>query len=156
MNIDFFKISDDPKKVDKTLIYTGAGQTFVKHLSGSFKIDCNLMQPKLEVTYDSGLVPANYVYIQEFSKYYFITEPPTLGSQRMLFSLKEDVLQTYATGIRSLRCLIERQESKNRSNLYLPDRSFRTLEKNLVQVIPFAGHFNPAGSSFVVATGGKS
>lgn len=160
MTIKFYNVRQDPKDLQKTLVDTGSGKNLVKTVTGNIKTDCPIEDPELEIAYDSDLLNANYIYISEFSRYYFITGK-TVSTQRIFINAHVDVLFSHDSGILNLTGIIERQADPNNCNLYLADKYFKTEERHLIRTEPFynggsVGQFTPGASSFVLTTGGTS
>ena len=132
MTITFYKISDDRRQVSKTLNNT----TKIKDSTGRLKTDCSVMDPIIEMSYDVDLLQCNYMYIPEFSRYYFINKIE-VGAQRMYLTAHVDVLQTYAASIRELDCIVARQESDGKANFYLNDKMFRAHNFKILKTIAF-------------------
>lgn len=150
MTITFYKITDDKRQVTKTLNNT----TKIKESTGLIKTDCSIMEPRIEMEYDAQLITANYMYIPDFHRYYFINKIDT-GAQRLFIEGHIDVLQTYASQIRNLYCVVARQEDKNKSNLYLNDEIWKNLQIRQAVPLAFPKSFDKDGS-FVFVTGGNS
>lgn len=120
MTITLYKCRDDNRVVDKTL----PADTKID-LSAVIKADTDLLNPILEVAYDSSVISAgyNYIHIPDWKRYYFITDI-SFSMQRMFISCKVDVLMTYATEIKNLNAIVLRQQAKANADLYLPDFIF--------------------------------
>lgn len=154
MTLKFYNISNDRRELVKTLKDTNPGKNLMATLTGNIKSDCSIIKPVFEVAYQSDLLTSNYIYCPELSRYYFIDDI-TVSTQRLLVTAHVDVLMTYHTDILKLRCVIARQESRNRSNLYLNDGMWHNLQKKETVALKFGGSFDSDGS-YVFATGGKS
>lgn len=148
MEIKFYRIADDRRKVQKTL----NDSTLVKTATGDIKSDCSVMDPIIEMSIDVALLQCNYMYIEDFGRYYHITNIET-GAQRLFVHAHVDVLQTYAQQILQLDCIIARQESENKSNLYLNDGMWRNLQIKRYMTFGFPKQLDSTGS-FVIAVGG--
>lgn len=156
MTVKFYKISEDRKVVDKSLIDTGLNANLVKTCSSvHYKDDVDVLNPVLEISYDASLVSANYVYVQEWGRYYYINNITT-GMQRLYFSCHVDVLKTYKNGIKQLKCIIERQESKSNGKLYMADKAFKSEVRKIISTRKLSGRFDKSNSSFILTTGGRS
>lgn len=154
MTITLYKIKDDRRKVDKTLNNT----TKVTELTAHIKSDCDILHPVLEVAYNASIMSANYIYIADWGRYYFISNIVT-GAQRIFIHADIDVLQTYSAGIKDLTCVIERQEDINKSNIYLPDYMFRAKSIKTVStpyIFPNSPHTFTKNQSIILTTGGRS
>lgn len=148
MTITLYKIYDDKIVVDKdTSIDNKLGE-----LTAHYKEDTDVLYPVLEVAYNASYVGANYVYIQEWHRYYYITGIKT-GMQRMFISCAVDVLKSYSAGIKDLMCIVSRQENEAKCNLYLNDGIFKALQSKQIVPLPFPNSFDDTGS-FVLTVGG--
>ena len=132
MTITFYKIPDDRRQVSKSL----NSSTKIKDATGDIKTDCSVMDPIIEMSYDIALLQCNYMYIPEFSRYYFVNKIE-VSTQRMFLTAHVDVLQTYAESIRELDCIVARQESDGNANFYLNDKMFRAHNFKIVKTIDF-------------------
>lgn len=154
MEIKFYRISEDPRTVKKTLINTGTGANLQATLTGNIKTDCSIIKPVLEVQYSADVFNSNYVYIAAFNRYYFITDTE-VSTQRLKVYLDEDDLMSHYAEIYKLTCVVERQEAKFRSNLYMDDPMFKTIAPKQWVPLPFPKSFDKTGS-YVLCVGGAS
>lgn len=152
MTINLYKVTEDRRALTKTV---GTESTTVATLSAVIKDDCSIIRPVLEVAYQNDIFSANYMYISEFGRYYYI-DNFELGPQRIWIEAHVDVLMSFKADILKLNCIIERQQSQKKSNLYLPDGMFRATAR---QIISTPCKFDQAFSksqSIVITTGGQS
>ena len=104
MTVKLYKNSAENNQVDKT-----ANLELVATLQGSLRSDCSIVAPQLQI--ESALVPTcNYMYIQEFGRYYYIEDVVAQGKVWMvrcrcdvLMSFKLDILNTNAVLARNLK-----------------------------------------------------
>lgn len=120
MTITLYKCRDDKRVVDKTL----PSDTKID-ITAVIKADTDILNPVLELSYDSSIISSgyNYMYIPSWKRYYFITDI-SFSMQRMFISGKVDVLTTYATEIKNLTGIVLRQQAKKNADMYLPDFIF--------------------------------
>ena len=155
MNIYFYNVKDDRRALVKTLINTGAGANLKATLTGHLKDDCSILDPVIEVAYNADILTSNYMYIPAFGRYYFINNITT-STQRLYISAHVDVLMTYSTDIKTLRCVVDRQADPWKCNLYLNDAARRSQARFNVRIAAFPNEFDKGRSSYVLTTGGKS
>lgn len=107
--INLYKTSSENNRIVKEL---GSATSF----SGELKTQTSVISPNIliEATNLSGF---NYAYIQEFGRYYYITDITSVRTNLWQVSMKCDVLMTYSTQIKSLRPIIEREEIGQSSGL---------------------------------------
>lgn len=144
MTIKFYNNLSDKVVVDKNITQIGSDMT------GTLRDDCSIVDPviKVEGIVGSNLTSCNYAYIEEFGRYYYITNIVCSGK---LFEvhMHVDVLMTYKSGIRTNSAVISRQE--NNYNLYLQDGVFKTYSQPHIQVAQFPNGFTDFNFIFCVA-----
>ena len=144
MRIKFYNNLSDKVVVDKNITQIGSDMT------GTLRDDCSIVDPviKVEGIVGSNLTSCNYAYIEEFGRYYYITNIVCSGK---LFEvhMHVDVLMTYKSGIRTNSAVISRQE--NNYNLYLQDGVFKTYSQPHIQVAQFPNGFKDFNFIFSVA-----
>lgn len=97
----------------------------------------NTMNPALKIgSVDySTLQNANYAYIPDYSRYYYIQPMIITNNKVCLLPLAEDVLMSFKDEILSLTALVGRQE--NNYNLYLPDPEFKVYANTDKKTLAF-------------------
>ncbi len=118
MEISLYYNNSDDRKLNKNL-------QFKKQIKDvKLKENCSIINPILILSRKNfkDFNNMNYVYIEEFRRYYFIQNMEFINSN-VILDLQIDVLTTYASSIRALSCLVKRQE--NISNLDLVDERFK-------------------------------
>ena len=108
MNITFYSISDNPKKLEKNLTnYIGSARA----LAPTGQI--NVLNPVVVVAWDSTngdkIINANYAYIDTFNRYYFITCGIDTA-KRIVVSGKVDYLMSWADSIKQCPCNVVRAD----------------------------------------------
>lgn len=161
MTITLYSIKDDRRKLRKTLDLT----TKLGDLTAHLKDDTDYINPVLEIAYNPAYESANYVYISDFGRYYFI-ENKNAGAQRMYLYCTVDVLTTYADDIDDITILVERYENSeiktdNKCDLYVPDKAFKAETRHVLEVLPAVDSSGHAVGftkklNCVLTTGGRS
>lgn len=134
MTVNFLNNGSEPNALFKSV--TSAGFS----AQGNFRESVNLMNP--QITFEiaaTQISKANYCYIPEFGRYYFIDSIETLRSGLTVVSFHVDALFTYAQAISACIGLVDRAQSSNINDRYLYDnlRRFERLDYNIVY--PFSG-----------------
>lgn len=139
MIVELYKTNSDNITVDKSII-------LVATVSGELKYNTSLMNPTINI--ETSIDDFNYCYIQEFKRYYYVSDISYSGSSGNIktISLKEDVLMTWKDYIRESEGVIERNE--NQYNLYIPDNELPTSAKPRKQTINFPNSFS--GNKYAV------
>lgn len=105
MQIITYKCSADPIRVDKT-----AYLETIDTLDGTFREQTSILNMTMTLAYDR--VPAfNYVYVPEFGRYYFVSNPVMIRNGLWNINLSIDVLMTYRDAIHNLTAFVDRSET---------------------------------------------
>lgn len=115
MTVTFYKVTDDPKKIDKDTSVT-IGQTAAHTLDPTAMVD--LLNPTIVIDYDSAFLNANYCYIDTFDRYYWCSFGVNTAG-RTLVECKIDYLKSFAASIKNCPATIVRAELS--SPTYVPD-----------------------------------
>lgn len=145
MKLKLYNNLSDKIVVDKKI--TQLGST----LNGTLRENCSVIDPiiKVEGIVGSNLTKCNYAYIEEFGRYYYVTNIVCVGN---LFELHMhvDVLMTYRRSIRSNSAVVSRQEKLY--NLYLQDGVFKEQANPHYEIKKFPSGFT--SFNFILAIAG--
>ncbi len=120
-------------------------------LEGTLREETSMLDPVLVLTgIDSYLSTMNYLYIQEFGRYYFINSIKSVRNGLWEISCHVDVLFTYKNSILEQSAIVARQE--NNFNLLLNDGMFRTTQKPRIATYNFPAGFTDF--DYVIALAG--
>lgn len=127
-------------------IKIGKTMTLVAEYQGSLKEDCSILKPSVILQIDS-FPTFNYIYIPTFNRYYFVVGITSIKNGLWQIDCTVDVLETYATDIKSNIALLERQEFVY--NQYLPDPLMEAENTTLVQTLEFGMPFRSCGAILI-------
>ena len=145
MTINLYTNISEVNAVDKDL-------TTLATLTGTLREQSSIIDPVITFSdIDSYVSSMNYAYIQEFNRYYFITNVESIRDNLWKVSFHVDVLYTYRAEIRANSAIIERNE--NEYDLKLNDGLFRTQQNPRIEQFPFPSGFNTW--NFVLAVAGN-
>lgn len=106
MVVKFYKNSSDNIVADKAITLISEKQCV---LSGN-----NIKEtPQIITEYDANIVNANYCYIADFGRYYFISPHELLSGGRVAFNCKTDLLKTCLSDVRASVGTVTRSNKKN-------------------------------------------
>lgn len=133
MTINLYSTGDNPKTVTKTL-------TAISSVQGRATQPCNILRPELILSGDSTVnaINANYVYVPDFGRYYFVKDHTTDTAARIILSCEVDPLMSWAAGIRASRQLVTRSESVGKPTEITDNQYPLSKHKNMF-VIAFEG-----------------
>lgn len=129
--ITFYKSTAEPNRVDKSEYLTDA----ITLSDGQFRESANKMTCSLRVQHTGALNGYNYVYISDFSRYYFVSEHTIERTGVHRFELKTDVLFTNKTDILATEAIIARNQSEFDTRIIDDRLKFQALK--VVNTIPF-------------------
>lgn len=93
----------DPIVVDKTNYLTK-----VRSIYGVFRTDVDIVSPSIRITVDTPNF--NYVYIDQFKRYYYVTDATRTADGMWEFYLSCDVLMSFKSAILGCTAFVERNE----------------------------------------------
>lgn len=131
--IKLYKCKSDPREVSKT-IESEASYNFTPR--GAF----NVSGGSVRIQTDTNLSEYNYAYIEDFGRYYYLTEPTAERADLWSFSLRTDVLMSFGAGIRALTGTVDRQEHLR--NGYLQDAQYQAKQYRQITTKAFPNSMN--------------
>lgn len=126
-------------------------------LVGTLRDGCSIIDPVILVQANSPGFQANhsnYIYIEEFGRYYYITNIVSVNNTLWELHCHVDVLMSYKDQIKAQVAIVTRQESKY--NLYLDDGVFMAYQNPIVQTKFFSVEAPFDTQSFVLMVAGSS
>lgn len=133
MTINLYSTGDNPKTVTKTL-------SAISSVQGRATQPCNILRPELILSGDSTVnaINANYVYVPDFKRYYFVKDHTTDTAARIILSCEVDPLMSWSAGIRASRQLVTRSESVGKPT-EITDNQYPLSKRKEMFVIAFEG-----------------
>ena len=153
LTITLYKMTDDPRKINKTLPSTAG--TFLTFSTSWLKDVFTVMDPDVTLASTDDLSTYNYMKVDTLNRYYFI-RPQIQSNGLWKLNAHEDVLQVFATQIKSNSAIVARSE--NKFNTYLSDSIFEGLVYRRTCTIPFpvTPFTTDSGGYYLTTTGGTS
>lgn len=144
VHITLYKNESPDNYVTKTLSSALA-------FEGTFRGECGVLYPVFSIETDTNISDYNYCYIQEFNRYYFISDMIAETDKLWRIYCSVDVLQSFSTQIKEHRAVIAKQERK--WNLYLNDGdTFKVYQNPKIVQKSFPQGFS--GAEFVMIVAG--
>ena len=144
MEIILYYNDSEKIKLDKELTKIGS-------IEGRLFQNTSITKPSIMFDLDTAVFSANYLYIPQFNRYYFITDVVNVSANKWQIQARVDVLTSFKSAIRENTAIIERQE--NEYNLYLDDKYYRAYQNEDVQYKKFSGSL-PTDKYILVVNGG--
>ena len=146
MDIVFYNTSSERNALNKVL---QEGIT----LHGAFRDECSISDPEFIIESDTNFTKYNYVYIPEFSRYYFVTAVTSVRTKVWRLSLHVDVLMSFKSFIMTSYVLLEESEITAASN-YLNSDSWVSQVRRNTTVMNFPNGFLDNGQYILITAGG--
>lgn len=135
MNIQFFINNSEKNMLRKSL---SSGPAF----TGAMREETSIINPVFVIEADN-LTGYNYLYVDEFKRYYFIDDISVVRNRLWRVSCTVDVLRSFQADILKLSVIISKQQSQFMSNLFLNDGSFVADSRVGLEVLNFPKGFLP-------------
>lgn len=142
-NIILYRTNSDEHEINKVLTPVG---TF------SCKLKAPVDQSNIEVTLGTDAVGANYGYVEEYGRYYYL-HPITQNNVMVVYSGKSDPLMSFKGGVLAAPAVIARNSWSY--DKYIPDNRLPVESRTVKGVIKFPNnHFAGNNNSYVITTVG--
>ena len=142
-----YNYKGQPNTINKKLTPLGM-------LNVTLQPEINVHNPTLKIHIPPNMYGFNYVYIEDFKKYYFVENVRYIGGQTYLLTLSLDVLQTYKDVILQSTALIVESDNANR-DLSLNSNVFNVFPKTEILNFPNSKLFDKEGSIIMVTLKGN-
>lgn len=148
MDIVLYLNASEPNVVAKAI-------ATVATLTGSLREASSVTNPIIRIEMGNP-VEANYAYISDFNRYYYIDDIVSLRTNLWELHLKVDVLMSFASSIKNSLAVIEETslEGDGRVNSYVSNDSFARLVKDKTDIIQFPDGFNEQPYFILITAGG--
>jgi hypothetical protein len=144
MVIKLYKTSSEKNRINKTI-------TDEIVLNGYLREQCSVTNPVIKIEQSVNLSLYNYAYIEDFGRYYYITDIKTLRNNLWELSLDIDVLMTYKNDILNTVGLINHADL----NQYLHDTNIVTSSKCTKQIVTFTKSLPTDVDYLLIVAGGN-
>lgn len=109
-------------------------------VEGVLRDESSIVDPIILIEY-SNPVEANYAYIEQFHRYYYVTDWVAVRNGLWRCTMHTDVLKTFSEGILGSPCIIAKTAS-NDFNLYIPDPNFKRQQNDRYGLVNFPSGFD--------------
>lgn len=133
--------------------YIDKSTTNVATVSGVLKDESNIVNPQIEVELATVPANANYLYIAEFGRYYFVNDIVSTRNGLWRFDCTSDPLTSFKTQIKACKGIVRRAESHTAYNMMLDDGSLRVYADPKIITKNFPSGFT--SPHYVLAVAGR-
>ena len=121
-------------------------------LTGTLKNETSITNPEILFEY-ANPSNFNYLYIEEFSRYYFITDIVNVRNNLWRITARVDVLMSFRDKINSCVVTLSNTEDVGQES-YMSGDVWRSLVKQKTDVINFPDGLNSNGEYILITSGG--
>lgn len=149
MTITFYNNTSENSRIDKTNYLEE-----VLSIEGTLRDSCSVTTPIIQVQH-VDFFNANYAYIPEFNRYYFITDIVSVRTYLWEIHMSVDVLMSFKDQITSLKGYVGRWEGSTNKEIFDERRRFNSIPTTIttkLQSVPWANYDeikSSAGLSFI-------
>ena len=146
VKVKLYNNASDNRVVHKAITQIGTDRTC------QITDNCDVTNPRIILNMNSGDLSANYMYIADFNRYYYITGITILNGNQTEISGHCDVLMSFWTYIKNCQCTAGRSSSN--FDDYLDDPMVSIKETYRTETRRLSGEFTPTadGSNHYVLT----
>lgn len=132
MSATLYKTTADTKSIDKI---TGA-EIIAPEIEIKAFESVSILTPVFVLAYNTAYLRANYIYVSDFAKWYYIIDMSVDTAGRLFLRCSIDVRQTFGTSFIRCPAIITRAESIGKPTLY-PDSQLpvHPNKKNITSII---------------------
>lgn len=150
MQISLFTCNAERNRVNK---YNYLSNRFV--MDGSLRKATSAMNIVIEVEKSNPLLyQYNYMYIEEFGRWYYIDDISSVRTGLWEISATVDVLMSFKNDILKAMVIVDKIEDESKANLYLDDGSFVMDSRKYNEIKEFPSGLNENGSYILICAGG--
>lgn len=145
MIIKLLKCNDDKRKLSKTFIDRKV------YDNATLKENTSVFEPLFIIR--TTILNFNYVYCEDWGKYYFVTNITKTMGGLIEISCREDVLATYSNELKKRSGYVVRQEFQNSKYIIDNKKVTTTQRKTTHQTVGSLGNASGAYISLTVSGG---
>ena len=143
----------DARVVDKHLVDVIPQDAGTPEIPIEFIEDSSVVNPTFIFTSATNVMDANYIFVPDFGRYYYITDK-IVQKNRIMVTCHVDVLMSFSEPIKKSYAIMERQEKEY--NLYLNDSLIPLENPNDVRTLNFPYGFNEDSEYLLIIAGDNS
>lgn len=146
MNVKLYRNESNNNVLNKKI-------TLINEYNILLKDNVDVYRPIIKIKTEL-LNNCNYVFIQDFNRYYYVVNKRSINIEIIELTLECDVLMSFREHILNLKCIIDKQENINLGNKYYDDNSLISLSKEFIESYNFNNGFNENGEFILITAGG--
>ena len=145
MEVQFFYNLSDSRVINKRLINGD-------NIGGQARDEVDIISPI--ILFDKeDVLKYNYAYIDEFQRYYYITDRNAYRDGLWEVTFSVDVLMSFRTDINRLDVVVDKQSMIEHGNEYIDDSSLVAENVMFQTVYNYPNGFNSTGEFILITAG---
>lgn len=132
--------------IDKTL-------TNALSIEGTLRESVSVTAPVITIQGGIAIVGYNYCYIEDFYRYYFITNIQSIRNNLWALTLKVDVLMSFKNDIKNTPAIIDHTTERDTTD-YMASNVWQSLVKDKTDIINFSNGLSESGGYVLITAGG--
>lgn len=146
MVITLYNNLSERNVIDKTL-------TNALSIEGTLRESVSVTAPVITIQGSIAIVGYNYCYIEDFYRYYFITNIQSIRNNLWALTLKVDVLMSFKNDIKNTPAIIDHTTDPKITN-YMDSDIWQSLVKDKTDIINFPSGLSETGGYILITAGG--
>ena len=150
MQISLFTCTAENHRVDKS---SYINNRFA--IDGTLRNESSVIDPIILIEKNNpALYHYNYMYIEEFQRWYYINDIISIRNDLWEIHAHVDVLYTWRADICNMECIVDKIEDYGTANFYFDDGDFIMDCRNNIELKEFPNGFNENGEYILICAGG--
>ena len=146
MIITLYNNLSERNVIDKTL-------TNALAIEGTLRESVSVTAPVMTIQGGIAIVGYNYCYIEDFYRYYFITDIKSIRNNLWALTLKVDVLMSFKNDIKNTPAIID-HTTEQKTTSYMTSEIWQSLVKDKTDIINFSSGLPETGGYILITAGG--
>ena len=149
VSVKLYNNSSDNRVVHKSITQIGTDR------SCQITDECNIVNPRILLDAPGTYLSANYMYIPDFNRYYYITNINIINGNQVEIEGHCDVLMSFWNSFKNSKCTAGRSSSSYDD--YIDDPMVTIKDQYRTQVRRLTGEFTPTADGanhYILTIGG--
>lgn len=149
MHIIFYNTSSDHNTINKSL-------SVVAEVDANPVDPVDIISPNFKLGSISleSMKNANYAYIAEYHRYYYVSAPVTTNNKMFFVNMTVDPLMSFKNAIKNLKCIVDKIQAEGSYNLDYDDGSYINEAGRFLEIKVLPEGFNDTPTNILIVAGG--
>ena len=115
----------------------------------------NIETPELLLDANSNVLTCDYVFVNEFGRYYFVNSKEIINGNQYKLYLESDPLESFKESILASEAIARRSTNKGNPEIEDPLMVFKNIPRYITRKCPTGFSPDGTGSCYALVLGGK-